>query len=57
MTDYCMHTCNDPFPGEQVWICSERTGHDGPHREGKVAWSSGGSQVADRHDATSGGEH
>lgn len=52
---YCMVTCSDPFPGEQAWICDQPEGHAGPHREGTVAWSAGGTQVADRH-ATSSGE-
>lgn len=47
--NYCTAICEDPFPGEQAWICSEPNGHGGPHREGNVAWSSGGSQVPDRH--------
>lgn len=46
---YCADICSDPFPGEQVWLCSEAVNHAGPHREGNVAWSSQGSQVGDRH--------
>ena len=49
-------TCRDEFPGDR-FTCQLPANHDGAHREGRVAWSGGGSQVADRHDATSGGEH
>ena len=51
MTHYCADQCHDPFPGEQVWLCSQPVNHGGPHREGNVAWSSSGSQVGDgKHD-------
>jgi hypothetical protein len=48
---YCADICADGFPGEQAWICSEAVNHSGPHREGNVSWSAGGSQVGDgKHD-------
>lgn len=49
-------TCPDQFPDGR-FACQLDVGHVGAHREGRVAWSGSGSQVADRHDSTSGGEH
>lgn len=54
--NYCAAICSDPFPGEQAWICSQPNGHHGPHREGNVAWSSGGSQVGDHKHDDEGGD-
>ena len=49
-------TCRDEFPDGR-FACELPVGHVGAHRQDRVAWSGGGSQVPDRHDATSGGEH
>ena len=55
--NFCTATCADPWPGEQEWACEEPVNHRGPHRMGRVMWSSGGSEIADRHAATNGGDH
>jgi len=40
-------TCHDQFPDGR-FACQLPASHDGAHREGRVAWSSAGSQCDDR---------
>lgn len=41
-------TCRDTFPDGR-FTCDLPVNHDGSHREGRVSWSSVGSQTDDRH--------
>lgn len=47
--------CADTFPDRPEWPC-DREGTHTLHHHGNVQWGTG-SEVPDRHDDTSGGEH